>query len=476
MNRAQRRNANATKSTARKAGLTFLTVAGVVSGTVGLGSPAQAAVYTSTDCNDLMTDMYLMGSVGGTLTATFTGNCDISGAYDFQQETTIIGPTTGELTLRFMNSVTQGFWAFKNFTISNINFTRESGPGGFGTFIQGSNPSGMPYPSVTVSNVTFSDAEVSAAIYAEGNLTVSDSTFANLTSYSGGAAIKASNYDTEITNSTFVDNKSIGQVQCGTVNTFGSLMVANSTFDSNESDFYGGAICALGVDSKTIYNSTFVGNSAPTDAAVFFSEGGVGVIANSTFWNNGDADTYSIGLDANDTYFYGNILANDNPNTVKLIDPTYPNIDLGANLYTDTSFADTTTGEGSSKLVTPEELDLGTLSLNQTAPTNTGTTNTVAISSTSAAHDFYTATSPGINPTATGLISSLLPATDQRGVARPFGAGYDVGAFELGATPDSEALADTGLANQANYLGLIGLGLAAIVGGTAGQLRRRKKA
>lgn len=348
MNRAQRRNANATKSTARKAGLTFLTVAGVVSGTVGLGSPAQAAVYTSTDCNDLMTDMYLMGSVGGTLTATFTGNCDIYGPYDFQQETTIIGPTTGELTLRFMNSVTQGFSAYKNFTISNINFTRESGPGGFGNFIYGFNPSGMPYPSVTVSNVTFSDAEVSAAIYAEGNLTVSDSTFANLTSYSGGAAINASTYDTEITNSTFVDNKSIGQGQGGTVNTLGSLMVANSTFDSNESDFQGGAIYALGVDSKTIYNSTFVGNSAPTDAAVFFSEGGV--IANSTFWNNGDADTYSIGADANNTYFFGNILANDNANTVKLINPAQTTTDLGANLFTDDSFDVSPNGAGSSNL------------------------------------------------------------------------------------------------------------------------------
>lgn len=472
MNRVQRRNANVYKSNAHKAGLTFLTVAGVVSGTVGLGSPAHAAIFTSTDCSDLLSDMYLMQSQGGTLTADFAGNCNLAVDFIFQQESTIIGPTNGDLNLKFLDSAAQGFAAEANFSISNVNFTRESPNVGINYFINGST-SQAPYPSVTVSNVTFSNAEVPAAIYAEGNLTVSDSTFSNLTSYSGGVAITGYGA-TEITNSTFTNNKSVGQGQGGTINSFGALTVTNSTFDSNESDFQGGAIYALGPSSKIINNSTFVGNSADSGAAVFMSEGGL--ISNSTFWNNGDADTYSISADGGWITFFGNILANDTPSVVKLIDPNEVAGDLGANLYTDSTFDDSTTGTGSSELVTVADLKLSALALNQTSPTNTGVTKTVAIATDSVAYDFYAANSLGIDSSA----ASLLPTTDQRGASRPLGNGYDVGAFELGALPieetEEETLANTGLPTGAGYLALVGLGAAAILGGTASQIRRRKKA
>jgi hypothetical protein len=476
MNRAQRRNANPPKSNARKAGLTYLTVAGVVGGTIGLASPAHAAIFTSTDCSDLLSDMYLMQSQGGTLTAVFAGNCNLAVDFIFQQESTIIGPTNGDLNLKFLDSATQGFAAEANFSISNVNFTRESPNVGINYFINAYKPSGTPYPSLTVANVTFSNAEVGAAIYAEGNLTISDSTFSNLTSYNGGTAIYAYGA-TEITNSTFTGNKTVGQGQGGTVNTYSSLVVENSTFNANESSSQGGAIYALGGSSKLINNSTFVGNSATDSAAVFFSEGGV--IANSTFWNNGDADTFSIGADISDTYIFGNILANDDSNVVKVIDPVQTTIDLGANLYTDTSFDDTTSGEGQSMLVTAEELKLSALSA-----VNAESTETVAIATDSVAYDYYTADSSGIDPTFGFMINSVLTTTDQRGASRPLGNGYDVGAYESGSkpgpspseSPEPEMLADTGLTDQANYLGLVGLGLAAILGGTAGQIRRRKKA
>jgi LPXTG-motif cell wall-anchored protein len=337
---------------------------------------------------------------------------------------------------------------------------------------------------VTVSDSTFSNAEVTAAIYAEGNLTVSDSTFENLTSYSGGAAIQ-SQYTSSlvVSNSTFRANKSVGQGQGGTINSQGPLTVSNSTFDSNESDFQGGAIYALGGESKLINNSTFVGNSATTDAAVHLSEGGV--IANSTFWNNGDSDTYSIGAQSPSvTYLFANILANDTPNTVKLIDPNADTVDLGANLYTDDSFNDVTNGEGSSKLVTASELKLSAL-----ASSNAASTKTAAIAADSVAYDYYTADSDGINPTAGGVLTTLLAADDQKGADRPLNNGYDVGAYESGEKPDpsasetpettetedSESLADTGLETTANSLGLIGVGLAAMLGGSIGLVIRRRK-
>ena len=476
MNRSQRRNQSRPKSSSRKAGLTYLTLASVVGGSIGLASPAHAAVFTSTDCSDLTSDLYLMQSQGGELTATFSGTCDILGSYTFEEETTIMGPTSSPLTLRFMDT-SGGFEAQANFSVFNFVFTHELGSS-IANFIH------VRQAAAEVTNVTFSNAEVSSAIYAEGNLTVSSSTFENLTASDMGPAIYSkSNLD--ISNSTFKNNET--DQSGGAIYSEGLMFISNSTFESNESGGMGGAVYALGPGAKVINNSTFVGNSSGSAAAVLLSEGGV--IANSTFWNNGDADTYSISGDSGGTAFFGNILANDAPTVVKLINPSETNEDLGANLYTDDSFDDTTLGIGSSELVTPADLKLSPLTLNLTGPENFGVTKTVAVASDSVAKDFYAADSAGINPTdggdlslyTSGAFSTLIPDLDQRLVGRPIEAGYDVGAFESGATPepevaDQETLADTGLPVSAGYLGLVGLGAAAVLGGSAGILRRRKKA
>jgi LPXTG-motif cell wall-anchored protein len=376
-----------------------------------------------------------------------------------------------------------GFQVDEDFSVFNFVFTHELGSS-IDNFIYD-----RGY-AVEVTNVTFSNAEVSSAIYAEGNLTVSNSTFENLTGSNDGPAIYSkSNLD--ISNSTFKNNET--DQSGGAIYSAGLMFISNSTFESNESGGMGGAVYALDPDVKVINNSTFIGNSSGSAAAVLLSEGGV--IANSTFWNNGDADTYSISGDSGGTAFFGNILANDAPTVVKLINPSETNEDLGANLYTDDSFDDTTSGIGSSELVTPADLKLSPLALNLTGPENFGVTKTVAIASDSVAKDFYSADSAGINPTdggdlslyTSGAFSTLIPDFDQRLVGRPIEAGYDVGAYEIGETPDTEpsgepeptdteALADTGLETETNFLGLVGLGLAAILSGSVGLLRRRKKA
>ncbi len=415
MNRAERRKQPHSKSNLSKAGLTYLTVAGVVSGAVGFASPAHAAVYTSTDCSDLIGDLTaLEADDGGTLTANFSGSCDLAEGYMFDGGITLIGPADGSLNLRFTGSDAFGF-AFSEgsvHSVSNLNFTKST-DADLNAFIVL-----MESNALTVSNSTFSDASIEVAIYAEGNLIVSDSTFENLTSTYGGAAIyvASSNAETVIANSTFTNNQATGQASGGAVNARGVLTIANSTFDSNLAGDQGGAV--FSENFTMINNSTFTGNSATTGAAVVFGEGGI--ISNSTFWNNGDADTSSI--DAAESGLFGNILANDSSDTVKLFEPESAIIDLGANLYTDTSFADTTIGVGSSELVTSDQLNLSALYLNQTGPANTGTTETVSISTDSIAYDFYSADSPGIDPTSGE--DTLLAPFDQRGVARPFGAGY----------------------------------------------------
>jgi outer membrane protein OmpA-like peptidoglycan-associated protein len=97
-------------------------------------------------------------------------------------------------------------------------------------------------------------------------------------------------------------------------------------------------------------------------------------------------------------------------------------------------------GDGSSQLVSIDQLKLNDLALNTTGLINTGKTKTVAIGAGSIARDFYSANSAGINPTGVstigdGAFSSRLATLDQRGVARPTGTRIDVGAFEYGEDP-----------------------------------------
>jgi len=209
--------------------------------------------------------------------------------------------------------------------------------------------------------------------------------------------------------------------------------------------------------------------------------------------NNGDSDSGSIASDF--TYFFGNIMANDSADVNAIAEGYESNIDLGANLYTDESvlFMDPISeGEGASKLVEFDNLKLSELALNTTQPVNTGATKTVAIGADSVARDFYSATSAGINPTGKDVGTSIefdtrIAALDQRGVARqPSVNRLDVGAYEAGEATDpeatdpeatsSETLADTGLDTETSYLALLGLGFAAIFGGSVGLLRRRTKA
>ena len=571
MNRKQRRRQSRSKSNSRKSGFTFLTVAGVVTGSLGLASPAHAATYDSVSCPDLLSDMASLATTGGTLTADFTGDCDFAEGYIFDQASTIIGPTNRTLTLRFEDSATSGFTTVGDLNLSNLNFARSSNLPNLDYFIYSNNSS-----PITVSNTTFSNATVDAAIYSEGHIEVSDSSFADLildyhaieargtsnilnssftdlSTINDGAAIAAYGGLT-VTGSTFESNSSDGGG--GAIVTVGTITVNDSTFESNSS-FVGGAIVALGettvtgstfksnstsdpdypdeADGGAIYsegslsisgssffenssvgsggaisassftsidNSTFVDNSASNGAAFStFSEGSI--ISNSTFWNNGDSDNGSI--DADFTYFFGNILANSSAG-VEVIDRDWEfNFDGGANLYTDSSlvFNEQSSGEGSSQLVSINDLKLSALALNTTGPVNTGQTKTVAIGADSVARDFYSTSSAGINPTGNSSFATRIAALDQRGVARqPSVNRLDVGAYEFGDDPeptpsetaeptpsetaeptpsetaettDTETLAETGLENQTSFMGLIGIGLAAILGASVGLVRRRRE-
>lgn len=504
MNRKQRRQQSRSKSISRQAGVTYLTVAGVIGGSLGVTSPAQAAPALITNCAELETELNNAYSLGGTINADFSGTCDFAEGFVFNGETSITGPANSTLNINFLNSASSGFYGTSNLNISNLNFTRESDLTSFDYFVQAFNSSSNPYPALTVANSTFSNSTVTAAIYAEGQVDVTDSSFINLNAINGAIyALGASNVsnsifssntslvsgaainnggtltitnstfdsneasdsnsgggavfsysDLNIQDSTFLNNEAPGyggavltygplivddssfesnsslSASGGAIVGFGGGNVTNSTFSANKANMYGGAI-SMGGGGSVVNNSTFVNNRSNMDGAAIdmWSEGVPDSISNSTFWNNtGYQDPVPSVRDPG-AHLFGNILANSDNSPV--LDDGNGFIDLGANLFTDTSLTPTTSGAGASQQVAVSDLKLDTLALNQISPVNTGTTKTVRIGADSVARDFYSDTSQGALD---GVTGNKLAATDQRGAARPFGSRYDVGAFETDGT------------------------------------------
>jgi predicted outer membrane repeat protein len=518
MNRKERR-AQGLKpaSNQRRAVLAGITVTGLAFSSFGIVSPVMASgegtySYLCSDLDSLLDD--LATNSGGTVFLEYTGTCLVhehSIGPGLTAPIVINGPSSGTLTLNVASGSTQFIFdqATHDLTLSNLSITAEDSGTQLGTIVQA-----WAGAHITLDNVNIHDAyTTSGAIWVEGHLDISDSSFANLSSpYNSSAISTYVGYAPVITiaNSTFTNNSGTAEDGAigvnspgiltvtdstfsgnslsnnatlggaaitlhsgatGTVSssTFenntsaglggalyseagGTLTVADSEFNSNTAATSGGAIYSEGsltASSSTFFanqatlglggaismmynpanvrNSTFVNNTA-NEAGALFAEGGQ--VSNSTFWNNINTTSGagSGSIEVNGATMFANILATDNSTPVVGTSAT----DAGANLYTDSSFTSTTTGVGASKQVTLESLKLQALTLNTTAPVNTGTAKTVALGTGSSAIDYFTSTSPGISPnimTQSGLEST----TDERGVARPQNGKYDVGAYEVGA-------------------------------------------
>ena len=336
--------------------------------------------------------------------------------------------------------------------------------------------------------------------------TISTSDFTSNTAYNKGGAISIDQGSSlSVDHSSFNSNSLLsGAVGGGAIHSESALTVGSSTFFDNKAEAGVGGAIYVPYGAPEVDNSTFVDNYA-ADGGALFAEGGI--VSNSTFWNNEVQDNTGNPIAASIVFggkLFASILTNEDATPVLQNGAT----DLGANLFTDSSFTPTTTGIGLSKMVTFASLKLKSLALFKTLPNNSGTTMTVAIGTDSIARNYYTETSPGALD---GITQNLLADIDQRGVARPFGSGYDVGAFERGGepepdpsestettpsesptpttsespktsesatpseSPDVEVLANTGVKTSSNYLGVIGLGFFAILSGCAGLLRRRRK-
>jgi CSLREA domain-containing protein len=215
------------------------------------------------------------------------------------------------------------------------------------------------------------------------NLTIANGNITSSSDHGGGILNEGT---LTITNSTFSGNSASNSNSGGGIVNEGTLTITNSTFSGNSAISYGGGIVNEG--TLTITNSTFSGNSAG------ISGGGIRNFGTVTLLNTIVANSTSGGNCGGTITNGGN------------------NIDDG-----------TTCGWGSTDG-----------SMSSTNPLlgaftdNGGPTSTFALQRTSSADDGVTFNAP-----------NSAPSTDQRGVARPQGMGYDIGAFES-EPPPSPAL------------------------------------
>jgi len=224
------------------------------------------------------------------------------------------------------------------------------------------------------------------AIFSDGTLNISNSTFSDNSVSSGGGAI-------------FSDHNGI-------------LTVTNSTFSGNSADF-GGGIFNNG--TATITNTTFSGNSVTSDGGGFYNNAR-GIINNSTLSGNG-ASRHGGGIFSDGTLAVTNsIISNSSGggDCSGVITGSY-NIsdDNSCGFGTSTGANGQTIGDNINPLLDPNGLQ-----------NNGGPTQTIALLSTSPAID--------------AIPLAQCPTTDQRGFARPdpedstsANAACDVGAFEF---------------------------------------------
>ena len=302
------------------------------------------------------------------------------------------------------NSVGGAIAGFNGINVSACSFSGNSASSGGAIDSRGN--------SLTLANCAFSDNTASAgnALNSYGPGNVSDCTFSGNNDSSGsggsggGALSHPSNEVLVIARCTFTDNSGGAIVNSGTITLNASTLAGNTAVNR------GGGIYNIG--TLTVTNSTLSGNSATGDSSIGGGIYNIGTLAltNVTLADNSASDGGNI-YNTSDLTIGNTILSNgdlfNNGGTVT---------SQGYNLSSDASGPN----NGSTDLLNTDP-QLGPLA------DNGGPTQTRALGQGS----------PAINTGNTAL------TTDQRGVARPFGAADDIGAFESDAPTTSDVSGTT---------------------------------
>lgn len=301
------------------------------------------------------------------------------------------------------------------------------------TFID--NGTGFESDSLSTATLTsdvFDDNGI--GVYSEQNsTTISDSTFTGNSSASSGGAI----YDElnpidenpgslTLTGNTFTSNSAVDDGGAIYVDSdyqaAGSVSMIDNTFSDNQATGDGGAVYEIEPATSTIINDTFASNTSGASGGAFFLQNNsstpAATLSNDTFSNNSAATTggaWDVNAPTALT-IEGSIFSH---NSAAVGPSCGASFSLGGyNVADDTSCPSTLHDVNDSSTI-----DLSPLAANgSTGP------ETMAISSSSSAHDEVP-------------LADCLTMTDERGATRPGTVGSDkcdAGAYELqGAAPDT---------------------------------------
>jgi len=302
--------------------------------------------------------------------------------------------------------------------------------------------------SLTVTNSTFSSNSATGigggAIYNDGgSLTVTDSTFSGNSSENGGGILNSSGI-INITSSIFSSNSAAGTG--GSIANRGTLTVTDSTFtgnNTNSSISAGGGIYndgTLAVTSSTFSNNSTVGTV--TAGGGIANDHGTLTVANSTFFGNSTNDGYGGGISNGGTLTVTNSTFSGNS----------ANASSGGNLFnsgvltlSNTILANSPSGDdcASSGTLTASGVNLvmdGTCG--SSFPSNTDPQlGPLADNGGPTQTMALLPGSPALDA-ADDTICAAAPVSglDQRGVTRPQGTHCDIGAYEFMLTPTTTTL------------------------------------
>ena len=367
--------------------------------TTANGTPGGSTLVLPTGC------VYTLESAnnateGGTGLPVITGNVTIQGSGSTITRSSATGVTAfrifdvaggGSLTLNSLtlsnglaNNGQQGGGAIFNhgtLAVTSGTFTNNSSPATTGTSGGAIDSSG----TLTVTTSTFSgnSAQEGGGIMNQNLATVTNSTFSGntATTFGGGASVNAAGTET-LTGDTFVGNTGPGG---GALDNDAILNISDSTFTNNTGGTNGGG-AVVNFGTTTLTQSTFSGNTSPFGANIY----------------NFTGFTLSMSMDIVAGGLNGNNCGGGAPIT-----------DLGYNTDTGTSCGFTAANHSL------PNTDPGLAPL----AWNGGSTQTMALPVGSPAVDAIPSATPG-----------CIGSTDQRGIARPQGAGCDIGAYELATT------------------------------------------
>lgn len=438
----------------------LLTIALLATRTAPVAYAADQVVTNCSNDTELRNDLTTMESGSG---GTLTFNCGTATIELTSQLPGINATTTidggGKITLSGVNSVRLFSVNAVEFTLKNI--VLEKGYGGtadggainnFGRLIldhatiQNSTDSSFrggaiyTYGQLEISHSTLynNKAGDGGAIFVDGaEVTITDSLLDNNTASDDGGAIKIVGSGTLTVNSTTFSNNSathdggaienegtidLTDVTCSTnhanyggciENPGGTATLNSVTLDNNTSEEFGAGIYNPG-GTIGAFNSTLSGNAAKGDAGGVFNSGNVGLVSVTLFGNSAGGNGGGI------------LNYNANGTQLTLKNVIVANSAAGGNCAFDKApssaifslSSDTTCnfGAGHDSI----NVLLGPLT------NNGGKTKTHLPQPSSPAIDRGTDDAPGV---------------DQRGVTRPQGSAFDIGAVEVACgTPDAPVL------------------------------------